>query len=148
MSSDEHYMRLALTQALAARAAGEVPVGAVIARHGCVVAEAHNEVQLAADGTAHAELLAIRRASEALGSRSLDDCCLYVTLEPCAMCAGACLNARVGRVVYGAFDPQYGCVSSRVDLLDALLTCSINYVGGILEAECAALLHEFFDSKR
>lgn len=148
MSIDEHFMRQAIRQALYAKENGEVPIGAVVICDDEIVAVGYNEVKQSDDATMHAELLAIQRASKQLNTRDLSKCTMYVTLEPCAMCAGACINARIKKVVFGAFDEQFGCLSSRIDLLDGLLTNAIYSVGSILENECKTLLTEFFEERR
>lgn len=141
-------MRLALAEARLAAAEGEVPVGAVLVRGDKVLAQAHNRVEQCADPTAHAELLCLRAAAAAEGGWRFSDCTLYVTLEPCAMCAGALVNARLGRVVFGAFEPRTGCCGSVFDLLDHAFLHTVPAVGGLLEEECAAVLQAFFAGKR
>jgi tRNA(adenine34) deaminase len=143
----ERYMRLALDEARLAVREGEVPVGAVLVKQGEVIARAHNRVEQCGDATAHAELLCLRAAMEQLGSR-LTDCTLYVTLEPCAMCAGACVNAKLSRLVYGAFDETAGCCGSKMDLTDHCFLHSVETWGGILEQDCKALLTDFFQALR
>lgn len=140
----------ALAQARLALAHDDVPIGAVVLdAAGVVIAQAHNERELIADPTAHAEVLALRRAAEALGSWHLNDCTLVVTLEPCTMCAGAIVAARVGRLVFGAYDPKAGAVASLWDVVrDPRLNHRPEVVGGIAEAECGALLQEFFAQRR
>lgn len=145
---DKAYMELALAEAKKAAARDEVPVGAVVVKDGIVVASAHNEVEARQDATAHAELLALRRASEAAGDWRLDGCTLYVTLEPCCMCAGAMINARLKRVVFGAFDERYGCCISALELTNNVLSHTVESAGGVCEAECAALLSAYFQKKR
>jgi tRNA(adenine34) deaminase len=142
-------MDLALAQAHAAAAAGEVPVGCVIVRDGAVIALAHNRTLADRDPTAHCELLAIRRAAAALASERLTDCDLYVTLEPCAMCAAAISFARIRRLYYGAADPKGGAVENGVRFF-ASPTCHHrpDVYGGIGEAEAAALLSDFFSKLR
>jgi tRNA(adenine34) deaminase len=142
-------MDLALEEARAAATAGEVPVGCVIARDGAVVARAHNRTLTDRDPTAHCELLAIRQAAAALGSERLADCDLYVTLEPCTMCAAAIAFARIRRLYYGAADPKGGAVESGVRFF-AAATCHHRpeVYGGIAEAEAAALLKDFFRERR
>ena len=142
-------MRRAILIARRGLSAGEVPVGAVVIQAGVVVGEAHNEAVLRRDPTAHAELLAIRQALEATGQDRLDDATLYVTLEPCAQCAGAAVLAKVGRVVYGAIDPKAGMAGSVGELLrHPALNHRSEVVGGVLSDECGALLRGFFGSKR
>lgn len=144
-------MRLAIAEARIAGAAGEVPVGAVlVGPDGAVVAQGRNERETRQDPTGHAELLAIRRAAEALGDRVLSGCALVVTLEPCVMCAGAILAARVPRVVFGAWDEKAGAAGSVYDLLrDGRLPHAVpEVVGGVLAEECAQLLEDFFAARR
>jgi len=142
-------MELALSEARAAAAAGEVPVGCVIVRGGAVIAKAANRTIAERDPTAHAEMLAIRAAAAALGSERLTDCDLYVTLEPCAMCAAAASFARIRRLYYGAADPKGGAVENGVRLF-ASPTCHHrpDVYGGIGEAEAGALLTDFFRARR
>ncbi len=142
-------MRLALDEAEDAAEAGEVPVGAVIIRDSEVLARAGNASVASADATAHAELLAIQAASAVIGDQRLSGCTLYVTLEPCAMCAGAIVLSRVDRVVFGAWDPKAGMSGSVADLLrNPKLNHSPEVHGGVLEAECGGLLTEFFRKQR
>jgi tRNA(adenine34) deaminase len=142
-------MQLALDAARAAAARGEVPVGCVVVRNGEVVARAGNRTVADKDPTAHAELLAIRAASAALGTERLTDCDLYVTLEPCAMCAGAVSFARVRRLYFGAADAKGGAVENGVRFFDSA-SCHHrpDVYGGIGESECAVLLKEFFQARR
>ena len=143
------YMALALEEARAAGAEGEAPVGAVVVCDGAVVARARNARESAADPTAHAELIAIRQAAERLGRWRLSDCTLYVTLEPCPMCAGALVNARIDRLVYGAYDPKAGAVGTLMDLSsDERLNHRFAVTAGVLERECSAVLTEFFRGLR
>ena len=149
MNRDEQMMRLALEQAQAARDAGEIPVGAVIARDDDVIALGHNRRELDGDPTAHAEVVAIRAAAKRLGGRRLSGCTLYVTLEPCPMCAGAIVMAGLQRVVYGAADPKQGCAGSVYRITeDPAFTHYCPADGGLLADECAAVLDEFFEGKR
>ena len=143
----EQHMRLALAEAQLAFDAGEVPVGAVLVRNGEVIATAHNRVERDRDATRHAEMICLSEGMSKLGGR-LTDCTLYVTLEPCAMCAGACVNAKLGRLVYGAFDEAAGCCGSRMDLTDKCFLHTVEAWGGILEEECKALLSSFFQALR
>ena len=140
----------ALAQARAASVHGDVPIGAVVLDPGGrVVARAGNERELTGDPTAHAEVLALRRAAEALGSWRLEGCTLVVTLEPCTMCAGALVLARVQRLVFGAFDPKAGAVASLWDVVrDPRLNHRLEVVGGIAEQECAEVLRSFFAGHR
>lgn len=147
--ADEAFVRDALRAAEEGLAAGEVPVGAVVVRDGEVIARAHNAPIAGHDPTAHAEVLALRRAAERLGNYRLEDCELYVTLEPCPMCVGAILHARLKRVVYGATDPKAGACGSVVDLAhDARLNPRTVFEGDVLAEECGALLKRFFEEKR
>ena len=142
-------MTAAIALASGASDRDEVPVGAVIVRDGATVAAAHNETVARNDPTAHAELIAIQRALQALATDRLTDCTLYVTLEPCAQCAGAIVLAKVGRVVFGAYDPKAGMAGSVGDLLrHPRLNHRPEVVGGVRQAECGALLEEFFKAKR
>jgi len=148
-ADDERFMRIAIAEAQLADAHGDVPVGAVLVRDGVVLARAHNERERRQDPTAHAELLALRAAALVTGSWRLLECVLYVTLEPCAMCAGAIVLARVPRVVYGTDDPKAGAAGS---VLDLLASPSLNHrpevSGGTLETQCAELLRSFFAARR
>jgi tRNA(adenine34) deaminase len=147
--ADEAFMRLALDEAAAALDHDDVPIGAVAVRAGEVVAAARNERELRGDPTAHAEVLALRAASEALGTWRLDDLTLYVTLEPCPMCAGALVLARASRLVYGPQDPRTGAAYSLYNIVqDPRLNHSVEITTGVLEEECAALLRAFFQRKR
>ena len=146
---DLEGMAAALEGARAAGAADEVPIGAVVARNGAIVARAHNETVTRRDPTAHAELLAIQGALGALHTDRLEDCTLYVTLEPCAQCAGAIVLAKVGRVVFGAYDPKAGMAGSVGDLLrHRRLNHTVEVVGGVEEQACGQLLQAFFREKR
>jgi tRNA(adenine34) deaminase len=146
---DERYMRLALLQAERALEHGDVPIGAVVVLDEEAIATAHNERELRQDPTAHAELIALRRAARAVGRWRVLDATLYATLEPCAMCAGAAVLARVSRVVYGAADPKAGACGSVLDVLaDPRLNHRPQVVGGLLAPECAAVLREFFVARR
>ncbi len=145
----EHFMRMALAEAQAAFAEDEVPIGAVIVHNGQVIAAAHNQREQLHDPTAHAEMIAITQAAESLSSWRLVDCTLYVTLEPCPMCAGAILQARIPTVVYGAADPKAGAVQTLYRLLsDARLNHSCQTVPGVLGDECGRILTEFFLRQR
>jgi tRNA(adenine34) deaminase len=145
----ERLMALALEEARRAEGHGDVPIGAVVARDGEPLAAAGNERELRRDPTAHAEVLAIRAAAEALGGWRLPDTTLYVTLEPCAMCAGAIVLARIPAVVFGAPDPKAGAAGSVLDVLaEPALNHRPQVTAGVLEAECAALLSDFFASRR
>ena len=144
--NDERWMREALSEARAAFGEDEVPVGAVVVKDDVIIARAHNLSRQNSDATEHAELLALKTAHQQLGS--LAGCTLYVTMEPCAMCAGAMVLLKLPRLVFGAFDPSCGCTGSRMDLTDHWFYHSVETWGGIMEAECAALLSEFFQRKR
>lgn len=150
MSSDVSAVSAALTVARSALAAGEVPIGAVVfSPTGEVLSSAYNERVIGSDPTAHAEVLALRRAGEAFGSWNLSGCTLAVTLEPCTMCAGAVVLARVSRLVFGAWDPKAGAVGSLWDVVrDRRLNHRPDVVGGVLSDECGALLEEFFAARR
>lgn len=142
-------MAAALAEALRAEAAGDVPIGAVIARHGRIVATAHNRRIVDADPTAHAEMLVIRAAAEALGDWRLNDCTLTVTLEPCCMCAGAIVLARIGRLIYGATDPKGGAVDTLHQLCtDPRLNHRVEVVAGVRAEECGRQLTQFFEKQR
>jgi tRNA(adenine34) deaminase len=146
---DEYFMRLALREASLALEHDDVPIGAVIVHDGEVLASAHNERECRGDPTAHAEVVAIRAASETLGSWRLSDTVLYVTLEPCAMCAGAIVLARVPRVVYGARDPKAGAAGSVLDVLrEERLNHRPQVAGGLLAEECGLLISRFFAGRR
>ena len=145
----EHFMQIALEEARQAFREEEVPVGAVIVNDGRVIARAHNQREQLHDPTAHAEMIAITQAAESLGSWRLDGCTLYVTLEPCPMCAGAIVQARIPTVVYGATDPKAGAVDSLFRLLD---DCRLNHraetIAGVSAAECGEILTRFFQQQR
>lgn len=146
--SDTVYMKQAFDLAVRAAQLGEVPVGAVMVKDGQVIATAHNERELIPDATAHAEVLAIRRACAALGTNRLSGCTLYVTLEPCPMCAGALVNARVDRVVFGAYDARGGACGSLLRIQKYPLYHMPEFAGGVMEEEGSTLLTEFFKQKR
>jgi tRNA(adenine34) deaminase len=149
MDRDEQFMRLALAEAQRAMEAGEVPVGAVVVRDGEVIASAHNAPVGLSDPSAHAEVLALRRAAAAAGNYRLAGTTLYVTIEPCLMCAGALLHARVSRVVFGAADPKGGAAVSLYRVLeDDRLNHRVEVSGGVLAAECGEILSRFFREKR
>lgn len=144
--TDREWMQTALHEAKIAASEHEVPVGAIVVKDGKLAAAAHNRVLQDHDPTAHAEMLALRKAYVLLGS--LDSCTLYVTLEPCVMCAGAIVRFRLPRLVYGAFDRHAGCCGSRLDLTDHWFEHSCETIGGILKDECEAILSEFFSDLR
>src|SRR5215467_8289577 len=146
---DEFFMREALRQAQKAYAADEVPIGAVVMREGKVIARAFNQVELLKDATAHAEMLAVTAAEEAVGDWRLTDCTLYVTKEPCPMCAGAIVHVRLARVVFGANDPKAGAAGSALNLLQfPTLNHRCDITAGVREPECRALLQTFFAEQR
>jgi tRNA(adenine34) deaminase len=149
LQSDHYFMGEALRQAARAYAAEEVPVGAVIVRGGRIIARAFNQVELLKDATAHAEMLAITQAEEAVGDWRLTDCTLYVTKEPCPMCAGAIVHVRLARVVFGASDPKGGAAGSALNLLQFPgLNHQCEITCGVREAECRARLQTFFAEQR
>ncbi len=149
LQSDHFFMGEALRQAVRAGEAEEVPVGAVIVRAGRIVARAYNQVELLKDATAHAEMLAVTQAEEATGDWRLTDCTLYVTKEPCPMCAGAMVHVRLARVVFGARDEKGGAAGSAMNLLQfPTLNHRCEITSGVREAECRALLREFFAEQR
>jgi len=146
---DEYFMRLALREAESALEHDDVPIGAVIVREGEVIGSGHNERELRADPTAHAELIALREAARTLHSWRVLDAVMYVTLEPCAMCAGAIVLARIPRVIYGSSDPKAGAAGSVFDILgEPRLNHRPQVVSGLLAEDCAELLREFFGSRR
>src|SRR6202453_5545372 len=149
LHSDDYFMGEALRQAAKAYEADEVPVGAVIVREGRIIARAFNQVELLKDATAHAEMLAVTQAEQAAGDWRLTDCSLYVTKEPCPMCAGAIVHTRLARVVFGAADPKGGAAGSALNLLQfPTLNHRCDITGGVREAECRALLKNFFAEQR
>jgi tRNA(adenine34) deaminase len=149
LQSDHYFMGEALRQAVRAYEAGEVPVGAVVVREGRVIARAYNQVELLKDATAHAEMLAITQAEEAVGDWRLNDCTLYVSKEPCPMCAGAIVHVRFQRVVFGAFDPKAGAAGSAMNLLQFPgLNHQCEITGGLREPECRNVLQTFFSEQR
>src|SRR5437667_7966028 len=149
LQSDHYFMGEALRQARRAYEAEEVPVGAVVVRAGRIIARAFNQVEMLKDATAHAEMLALTQAEEATGDWRLTDCTLYVTKEPCPMCAGAMVHTRVARVVFGASDPNGGAAGGALNLLQLpSLNHRCDLTGGVREAECRALLQNFFAEQR
>lgn len=144
----ENYMQMAIAEARKAAAAGEIPVGAVVVCGDTVLAAARNDREETHSPLGHAEVRAIEMACRVRGDWRLGDCTLYVTLEPCPMCSGVILNARVGQVVYGAADPQYGCLGSRLNLAHLDLGASPRLTAGVLAEECSALLSDFFRRQR
>ncbi len=146
---DEHFMRAALRLAEAASDAGEVPVGAVAVKDGLIVAKAWNQVETLKDATAHAEVLVITAAEAALGDWRLEEVDVYVTKEPCAMCAGALVNSRVRRVVFGMADPRCGACGSALDVTGFKgMLHNVEVKGGVLELECKELMRDFFKRRR
>jgi len=149
LHSDHYFMGEALRQAVKAYEAEEVPVGAVVVRAGRIIARASNQVELLKDATAHAEMLALTQAEQAVGDWRLTDCTLYVTKEPCPMCAGAIVHVRLARVVFGAFDPKGGAAGSAMNLLQfPTLNHRCDITSGVREAECRDLLRSFFQQQR
>ncbi len=147
--NDEYYMGLAIEEARKAEALGEVPIGAVIVRDGQVVGRGYNLRETTKDPLAHAELLAIKEASKTMGGWRLIGATLYVTLEPCPMCAGAIVQARLPRIVYGAMDPKAGCAGSLMNLLqEERFNHQVEMMQGVREEECSELLKNFFRSLR
>jgi tRNA(adenine34) deaminase len=149
LHSDDYFMGEALRQAAKAYAAGEVPVGAVIVRAGRVIARAFNQVELLKDATAHAEMLALTQAEQAVGDWRLTDCTLYVTKEPCPICAGAVVHTRLARVVFGAEDPKGGAAGGAMNLLQfPTLNHRCEITPGLRREECRAMLQNFFSEQR
>ncbi|MEA5004442.1 MAG: tRNA adenosine(34) deaminase TadA [Christensenella sp.] len=146
--SDEEYMRIAIDEAKKASAIDEVPIGALIVRDDQIIARAHNLRETGRSPLAHAEVLAIQQASEHLGGWRLLDCTLYVTLEPCPMCAGASINARIPRIVFGAYDKKAEAFGTLYDLAEGKLNHKPQITGGVCEDECASLLSGYFKQKR
>ena len=146
---DEYFMREALRQGQKAYAADEVPVGAVVVRENKIIGRAHNQVELLKDATAHAEMLALTQAEAAVGDWRLTDCDLYVTKEPCVMCAGAIVHTRIRRVIFGCADLSAGAAGSVMNLLQMQsLNHRCEITSGVLQTECAAILQEFFRKRR
>ena len=147
--NDQYFMREALRQAQKAGEAGEVPVGAVVVIAGKIIGRAHNQVELLKDATAHAEMLALTQAEAAVGDWRLTECDLYVTKEPCAMCAGALVHTRIRRVIFGCADPAAGAAGSVINLLQMPeLNHRCDIASGVLQDECAAILQKFFRKRR
>jgi tRNA(adenine34) deaminase len=147
--NDQYFMREALRQAQKAGEAGEVPVGAVVVLAGKIIGRAHNQVELLKDATAHAEMLALTQAEAAVGDWRLTECDLYVTKEPCAMCAGALVHTRIRRVIFGCADPAAGAAGSVINLLQMPeLNHRCDIASGVLQDECAAILQKFFRKRR
>ena len=146
---DEYFMREALRQAQKAYAADEVPVGAVVVREGKIIGRAHNQVELLKDATAHAEMMALTQAEAAVGDWRLTDCDLYVTKEPCVMCAGAIVHTRIRRVIFGCADTSAGAAGSMMNLLQMpTLNHRCEITSGVLQNECATILQDFFRKRR
>ncbi len=146
---DETFMQEALRQARQAFEADEVPVGAVIVHENKIIAKAHNQVEMLKDPTAHAEMIAVTQATNFLSAKWLHECTLYVTIEPCSMCAGALVLARLGRLCYGAEDPKTGACGSVLNIVqNETLNHYVDVQGGIFRQECGAILGEFFKKKR
>jgi tRNA(adenine34) deaminase len=146
---DQYFMREALRQAQKAYAAEEVPVGAVVVRDGKIIARAYNQVELLKDATAHAEMLALTQAEAAMGDWRLSDCDLYVTKEPCAMCAGALVHTRIRRLIFGCADPSGGAAGSAMNLLQMPgFNHQCDIASGVLQKECSVVLLEFFRKRR
>lgn len=150
MKSDQEYMQIALTRADESGARGEVPVGAVLVDElGNIIASAGNTIVCSNDPVGHAEILTLRKAAEQIGNYRLPDTTMYVTLEPCAMCAAAMVHARIKRLVFGATDPKTGAVLSKYRIgSDGLLNHSFSVTGGVMEKECGQLLRDFFQKRR
>ena len=149
LHSDDYFMVEALRQAARAAEAGEVPVGAVMVRDGRIIARAFNQVELLKDATAHAEMLVITQAAEVVGDWRLTDCTLYITKEPCPMCAGAMVHARLARVVFGVSDPKAGAAGGAMNLLQfPTLNHRCEITGGVREMECRGILQAFFTGQR
>ncbi|WLR48488.1 tRNA adenosine(34) deaminase TadA [Halobacillus litoralis] len=145
MLGDEHYMKLALEEAEKAELEGEVPIGAVIVKDGEVIATGYNQRETSQLASSHAEFIAIERANQQVGSWRLEECTLYVTLEPCPMCAGAILQSRIPRVVYGAKDPKAGCAGTLLNLLDDnRFNHKSEVLPGVMEETCGKILTDFF----
>jgi len=148
-NQDKDFMTQAVEEAKLALASGDVPVGALVVREGEIISRAHNRREADSDPTAHAEVLALRGAAKKLGSWRLEGCTIYITKEPCVMCAGAIMNARMERVVYGAPDPRYGAAWSVFNILDDdRLNHRCRVLSGVMADECLALLSAFFESRR
>lgn len=147
--ADERFMREAIKQAKKAAKLGEMPVGAVIVRNGEIISRGYNKRETKKNALLHAEIIAVERACKKLGGWRLPECEIYVTLEPCPMCAGAILNSRIDRVYFGAYDLKSGCAGSRINLMDMnLCNYTAEVVGGVMQEECAGLIKEFFRELR
>ena len=149
MSTDLNYLRAAIAEAQAAEANGEVPVGAVVVHNGKIIGRGQNRVLRDSDPTAHAEIVALREAGRALNNYRLEDCTLYATLEPCAMCAGAILHARIGRLIYAAPDPKAGACGTVLSVINhPQLNHKLEVTSGLLAEECGSMLTNFFLKRR
>ena len=149
LKADEMFMREAIRQALTAAGKDEVPVGAVIVYERKIIAKAHNQIETLKDPTAHAEMIAITQATNYLSSKWLRECTLYVTIEPCSMCAGALVLARIARICFGAQDPKTGACGSVINIANhKSLNHRVELTGGVLAEECSSILSEFFQKKR
>ncbi len=149
MIERQKYMQVALQEAKKAYQQDEVPIGAIVVRNGEIIARAHNTKNRDKDALLHAEMVALRKAQKKLNDWHLNDCDLYVTLEPCPMCAGACINARIRAIYFGAYDPKAGCCGSLYNLpMDKRFNHRPEVYGGVCETECGAILSQFFASKR
>ena len=147
--ADERFMREAIKQAKKAAKLGEMPVGAVIVRNGEIISRGYNKRETKKNALLHAEIIAVERACKKLGGWRLPECEIYVTLEPCPMCAGAILNSRIDRVYFGAYDPKSGCAGSRINLMDMnLCNYTAEVMGGVMQEECAGLIKEIFRELR
>ena len=149
MNEDEKWMRIAIQEAIRAEEEGEVPVGAILVKDDLIIAKAHNQPISTNDATAHAEIQLLRAAGKKLGNYRLTDTTLYVTLEPCAMCFGAISHARVGRIIYGAYDTKTGVCGSSSDFRGlSYFNHQVKITGGVLHKECSQILYEFFKVRR
>ena len=149
MSLDEEFMRRAFALAEQAAAVGEVPVGALVVKDGAVIGEGYNQPISSCDPTGHAEIIAMRSAAQRLGNYRLSGCDLYVTIEPCTMCVGAMVHARIDKIVFGAKEPRAGALESQLRLMDeSHYNHSIEWQGGVLAEECGAIISRFFSAKR
>ena len=146
--NDEYYIRLALKEALKSKKTNDVPVGCIIVKDNEIIARAHNEKEKKKIATEHAEIIAIRKASKKIGHWRLHKCKIYVTLEPCSMCASALINARIEEIIFGAFDKERGALGSKLDLPLFNLECVPKVRGGILKDDCSKLLSDFFKQLR
>ena len=149
MKDEKYYMKRAYAEAKKAYAIGEVPIGAVLVKDGVIIARAHNEREKKRSATAHAEMLCIEKACKRLSDWRLDGCEMFVTLEPCPMCAGAIINARIDRVFFGAYDQKAGAAESKFSILNSgALNWSTEYLGGVMAEECEDLIKNFFNERR